>query len=367
MSCSSDDCSSKSSSPICKRKNCCPKVCNTLNTGINPDGIAITPNGSQCYVCNSNNYGITGADSVSVFDLCNGVFKTTISDSSFVSPYTATVDKCGQKVYITNSGTPTLGVPGTVSVIDTKTNTVISQITGFDGPSGCALSKQYAYVNNYGGPSGVGSGNGRTVSVVNLSNYSIISTISVGLAPAALAIDNKCSKLYVINYTTGLPGAGQLVTVDTKTNTVIYTLSGFTGPFGIVLSKCGRYAYITNFGSNNFAPYGTTVSIVDLKNQQIIDNIFTGIQPSGIAINPKCCRLYVSNYNTLYAGSDFSDLTSGQGTVSILKLSKKGDRAKVIAPTICVGNSPSNLAVSPRGKNLYCSNYASNSVSKICI
>lgn len=66
-----------------------------------------------------------------------------------------------------------------------------------------------AYVINYGSPAGVGSGNGTTVSVVNLQTDSITgSPIIVDQAPAAIAISPDGKFVYTVNYVDGNPGTG---------------------------------------------------------------------------------------------------------------------------------------------------------------
>lgn len=332
----------------------------TINTGVNPAGLAITPNNRFAYVANNNNYLIPGQDSVSVLDLKHNLPKQTITDASFNQPYTVTINSAGTKAYVTNSNSTT------ITVIDIATNTVSGVISGFDGPSGMVISPfcNRGYVNNYGGPEGVGSGNGNTISIVNLNSNSIIGApIVVGQAPAALAISPDSAFVYVVNYVDGEIGTGTMSVIDTDSNTVVATVTGFSGPFSIALTPNGRYAYVANFGSNNFAPFGTTVSVVDLCTYSIIDEIEIGIQPSGIAITPDCRFAYVTNYNTLYAvgAPQFTDLTAGQGTVSIIDLYTR----KVITPTIIVGQSPANIAIAPNGKHAYVSNYISNAVDVI--
>ena len=333
------------------------QVVATINTGVNPAGMAITPNSRIAYVANNNNYGIAGEDSVSILDLQNNLLLGAIQDPSFSGPYTVTMGIGGTKAYVTNSnGT-------TISIINTATNSVSGTITGFDGPSGMVINPAgtRAYVNNYGSDLGVGSGNGTTVRVVDLTTNTIIGApITVGLAPAALAMSPDGAFVYVVSYEDGNPGTGSLDVIRTSDNTVIATTTGFFGPFAIAITPNGNRAYIANFGSNNFEPFGSSVSVVDLSTYQIIGGIEVGIQPSGIAITNNCLA-YVTNYNTLYAGPDFTDLTAGQGTVNIIDTRTN----TVIAPTIVVGQSPANITIAPNGKYAYVSNYTSNTVSVI--
>jgi hypothetical protein len=349
------------------------KQCRAINAGVTPAGISVVQDvrrwGSHGFVADNNNYGLTGSDAVTVFDTRSLAVRATIQDASFSQPYTVTLDETRGLGFVTNSASTT------VTVFSLVTYAVTAVIPGFDGPSGLVLgpapSRNYpapfAYVNNYGSAAGVGSGNGTTLRVVNLDTLQITgSPITVGQAPAALA--RLGPLVYCINYTTGLPAAGTMSIVDTTTNAVVGTIAGFSGPFGLALlpgrGKRGPRAYVTNFGSNNFWPYGTTVSVVDLVAQQILVNVeLFGVQPSGIAIAGDYA--YVSLYNTLYADpTDFSGLTAGQGTVVAVDVrSNEVDWSK----SRIVGQSPANVAVQHEYGRAFVSNFTSGTVSEFSV
>lgn len=332
------------------------RLITTIAAGDSPSGIAITPDNRFAYVANDNSDGIPGDDTVSVIDIATNTVIKTISDSSFNQPYTVTINAAGTLAYVTNSNSTT------ITIINIATNTVSGIINGFDGPSGMAITPDgtTAYVNNYGGPEGVQSGNGTTVRVVDLATNTIVGApITVGLAPASLAITPDGAFVYVISYVDGNPGNGTTSIIQTSDNTVVGTIPGFTGPFQIVITANGKYAYVTNFGSNNFSPIGTTVSVIDLTTNEISDTIRLGTQPSGIALTPNGRFAYVTNYNSLYLGPNFTDLTPGIGIVNIIDLCTN----KVLCQTLIAGESPSNIAITPDGKRAYVSNYASNNVS----
>lgn len=261
---------------------------------------------------------------------------------------------------------------GTITKIDIATNTVTGTLTGFDGPSGMVIKGTTAYVNNYGAPSGLLSGNGHTITVINVDTNTIITTIEMGAspaaAPAALAITPDEAFIYVANYVDGNAGTGNVKVISTATNTVVATIPGLSGPFAIAINPNGLKAYVTNFGSNNFAPYGTTVSVINTATNTITKTINVGIQPSGIAVTPDGEYVYVTNYNTLYAGgattpiiNSFTSLTPGTGTVNIIDATTEA----LVAPTIVVGQSPSAIAISPGGTFSYVTNFISNTVSVI--
>lgn len=318
---------------------------NIINTGVNPTGVAYTDN--KVYVANNNNYGIANEDSVSVINL-DDYTVNKIHDPSFNEPYTITIH--GKYAYITNSNSDS------ITIMNIKNDKVVDIIEGLDGPSGFVAHKNIGYVNNYGGPDGVKSGNGNTISVVDLKTKLIIDTIiinpTIPAAPARLAISPNGKYVYCINYVNGEMGTGTMSIINTKTNKIIYTIYGFSGPFDIALTPNGKEAYVTNFGSNNFAPFGTTVSVIDLKKFSI-KNITTGIQPSGVAISPNGKFAYVTNYNTLYAGENFTKLTPGVGTVSVIDT-----KTYKVINTIQVNQGPANICTD--GNNIYVTNFISN-------
>jgi len=334
------------------------KVVTTINVGDTPAGIAITPDGKYAYVANNNNDGIVGGDTVSVINVATSTVIATVSDPSFNQAYTITINEMGTRAYVTNSNS------STITIIAIPSNVVIGTIAGFDGPSGMVISPNgyIAYVNNYGGPI-AGSGFGTTVSVVNLNSNMIVGTITVGQAPAAMAISKDGSFVYTINYVDGNPGTGTMSVIRTSDATVVRTISGFSGPFGVSITPNGKEAFVANFGSNNFSPFGTTVSVVNLANFTVTATIQLGTQPSGIAITPNGRIAYASNYNTLYLGPNFTQLTPGQGTVNLIDVCTN----KVICPAIVVGASPANIAITPDGRRAYVSNYSANTVSVINI
>src|SRR5690606_28300884 len=214
-------------------------VVGTINVGVTPVGLAVTPDNRFAYVANNNNYGVSNGDTISVLDLTNNTLRQTISDPSFNQPYTVTMNSSGTRAYVTNSNSTT------ISMINPVTNAVMGVMEGFDGPSGMVVNPTgtRGYVNNYGSSAGVGSGNGSTVSVVDLNTNTIIGQpITVGVAPAALAISPQGDYVYAVNYEDGNPGTGTLSVIQTSDNTVVDTVTGLSGPFALAVTPDGNYA-----------------------------------------------------------------------------------------------------------------------------
>lgn len=342
-----------------------PWVSDTFTAGVNPASMVIDARGRFAYVANSNHWRSPGVDSVSVLDLARGLTVATIYDRSFNEPYRLALSETGHLLYVTNSASPeTPGSTGTVSVVDVQKRQVVRVIRGFDGPTAIGVIGRLAYVSNYGASGGVGSDNGDTVTVVDLVKAQLLHRIPVAPGPVALVAREDLAQVYVISYVQGKRGTGVLAAICRRTNRVVAQTAGLFGPFGLAVTPCGKYALVTNFGSNDFAPYGTTVSVVHLASMRIVKNLAVGIQPSGVAVDAQGRFAYVSNYNAHYAKlAGFGDLTYGEGTVNIICLRTW----TVVAPTVPVGQTPSSLTLAPDGRKLYVCKYAQGTVSALSL
>lgn len=205
--------------------------------------------------------------------------------------------------------------------------------------------------------------------------YQQPSVTAVGVPVAAVPVIFVSNKAVIQQFVGGASaGAGGAAVPGVSVS--LTTATGFSGPFAMAIR--GRSAYVTNFGSNNFAPFGTTLVEVDLR-QGTIANVFpVGIQPSGVAISRNGRYAFVTNYNTLYGQvplapysttpgappggqpQSYDNLTPGRGTVSVVDL-----RRKRVTSTIAVDESPSNVVVAPDRRRAYVVNYTANTVNVI--
>ena len=87
-------------------------------------------------------------------------------------PYGIAVSPDGTKVYVTNLGN------NKVSVIDTATNTVITNVPVGSIPIGVAVTPDGSKVY-------VANQNSNNVSVINTTTNSVIQTVNVGISPNA--------------------------------------------------------------------------------------------------------------------------------------------------------------------------------------
>jgi YVTN family beta-propeller protein len=138
------------------------------------------------------------------------------------SPLTAVITPNGLEVYVSNYGS------NTVSVISTKTDTVVAIVPVGFGPDALAVSPDgsFVYVGQHGGD----------VSVINTATK-VVSTISAGTPVRDLALTPDGSKLYLAMEFSGLKK------VDTSTNSVAQ-VSSITCPEGVAVTPDGKYLYV---------------------------------------------------------------------------------------------------------------------------
>jgi YVTN family beta-propeller protein len=142
----------------------------TINTKKVTTGVAVTPNGSKVYLGSLN--GVVLAIDVATNSVSN------IGVGSGSEGVAVTPD--GSKVYVANSAV------GTVSVINTGTNKVIGSIAVGSDPQGVSVTSDGSKV--YVANEGNGTVDG-TVSIIDTATNTVeTSTVTVGKAPLAFGI-----------------------------------------------------------------------------------------------------------------------------------------------------------------------------------
>jgi YVTN family beta-propeller protein len=142
---------------------------------------------------------------------------------------------------------------------------------------------QKAYITNTGGPAG-------TVSVIDTTTDTVIgSPIPVGAGPFGLAVTPDAGKVYVANV-----NSNSVSSIATATNTVT-TIPVGNHPEGGAITPDGSKAYVTNnnFGSSD--PAGFTVSVIATASNSVIATVRVGRNPLGVAASPDGSKVYVGN------------------------------------------------------------------------
>jgi YVTN family beta-propeller protein len=225
---------------------------------------------------------ITNEDSnnVSVIDTATDTVVATVSVG--IQPYGVAVSPDGAKVYVTNLGDYP-SYEGTVSVIDTATNTAIATVPVGIHPFGVAVSPDGSKV--YVANSGIYPNNEGTVSVINTTTNTVTATVDdVGSSSVGVAVNPDGSNVYITN----LDGYSVSV-INTTTNTVTATVDVEMMPFGIAVTPDGTQVYVANRGA-------ASVSVIDTATNTVTATVNrVGSNPKAVAVNPDGSKVYVIN------------------------------------------------------------------------
>ena len=237
--------------------------------------------------------------------------------------------------YIANSG------DGTVSVINTTTNTVVNTISVGRKPFGVAITPDGSkvYIANSGD---------NTVSVINTATNTVTgSPIAVGTDPVGVAVTPDGKTVYVTNQ-----GDGTVSVISTATNTVIGSAIDVGCPIancgrkttnipsGIAVTPDGSKVYVGNLGTPGYASVIATAS-------NTVTTINTKKVTTGVAVTPNGSKVYFGSLNGVVLAIDAATNSVGHGS------------------TIGVGSGSEGVAVTPDGSKVYVANSAVGTVSII--
>lgn len=237
----------------------------TIAVGAQPNGVAVTPDGQRVYVSNFRD------DSVSVIDAAARAVLATAGVGD--GPVGIAVAPDGRRAYVANRQS------STVSVIDTATNAVLATVAGVGpGSNGIALTPDgaLAYVNN------AFSRDPGTVSVVDTASASVVDSVEVYRNPKRVAVAPDGGTAYVANFR-----SWNISIVDVPTNTFLTGLRVSGRTVGAAVHPNGQYAYVTNLDG--------TVEVLETATQLLIEPIRVGRQPYAVALSGQGGEAYVAN------------------------------------------------------------------------
>lgn len=264
--------------------------------------------------------------------------------------------------YVANQG------DATVSVIRLSDRTVIATIPVGSEPYGLAAVTisgiTYVYVANTGS---------NTVSVINTSTNTVAATIEVGVKPYYVAAIG--SKVYVTNSL-----SNTVSVIDAFTNSVTATIAVGTYPRGIKAS--GTDLYVANYGDPNYSG-GNSITVINSLTNTVTHTI---ISPAGSdgprGVNVLGSNVYVTNFrsnNVSVIDTATKAITHtiavGRGPRGVIGLGSKvyienfddgtmsviDTGTNTVTATVQVGNAPSGISAD--GTDLYLTRFQDNSVS----
>lgn len=195
-----------------------------------------------------------------------------------------------------------------VSIVDLKTQAVISTIPVGSAPKGVAINTalNLALVTN---------NRDNSVSVIDLTTLRAIRTIPVGKGPEGIAANSNTNT----NISLVVNSDNKSVTViDLNNFNVINNIAVGTLPMDVAIDPGLNLALVTNKRDSN-------VSVIDLNTYQVTGVIGVGSQPQAIDINPETHLAVVANKN--------------EKTITVIDLLSRQ------TTTIPVGRHPVDVAV----------------------
>ena len=285
-----------------------------------PDAVAVPPDGKRVYVTNIN------SNTVSVIDTAKNKVTATIPVDS--EPNGVAVSPDGKKVYVTSGGRgfPSFPNLGTVSVIDTVTDKVTATISVGHFPTGLAVSPDgktvYVADTSTTSPSLFA-----VLTVIDTSTNTVSSEVGIGGSflvvggPFPVAVSPDGSKVYVADMQSlqlGLTGVLWVVDTATPTNPTMIPLQILQGPHPIGSLITGGIAVSPN-GNNVYVSTGN-VWVIDAATNTVSATIPVGY--AGAAVTPDGSKVYVANEDA-------------PGTVSVIDAA-----TNTVTATIPVGSTP---------------------------
>jgi len=250
-----------------------PGALNVINTSTNSvvasitlpgeEGVAVVSlDGKFVYVASQLQ------NKVSVINTTSHIIIASIAVGS--SPTGMALSPDGSKVYVASQS-------GSVSVIGTTTNTLISTLTGagISSPNSILVSPDGSklFLLNIAN---------QTVSVLDATTQAVIARMNVGANAKDMVLSPDGSRLYV-----GNDGSNSISVLNTVTNTTMPFISCL-GPMGLALNPDGSRLYVSNHASN-------TLSVINTTSNAIIATVPVGSLPLGVSVTPDGSRIYVAN------------------------------------------------------------------------
>ena len=289
----------------------------------------------------------------------DGFNNSVIAKVGLGGPKGVAVNPNSNRIYEANSSN------NTISVIDGSNNSLLTTVNVGNNPVGIAVNTNTNLIYTANAFSG-------NVSVVDGTNNSLVATVNLGGDPGHIAVNPNTNLIYVADF------SGNVSVINGFTNRVEETMIVGSNPSGIAVNPSTNYIYITDWGQH-------IVSVINGSTNTIVVNVNVGSLPSGIAVNPTTGFIYVSgSYVSVIDGSTnkvTTELNLGSGPTGIA-VNPNTNRVYVanslsnnvsvidgltnsVLATVNTGNRPWDIAVNPITNLIYVANYSSNNITVI--
>ncbi|WP_143822099.1 beta-propeller fold lactonase family protein [Mucilaginibacter pedocola] len=235
-------------------------VVKTIPVGRNPNGVAISRDGSRVY---ASNYS---SNSISVISALSNTVTATIPVPD--APLAMVVSADAATLYVANNGT------NTVSVINTATLQITGTIAVGEGPGGLVLSHDGKRLYSLNQSSG-------SVSVIDVPSNTVSATIGLSALAVSFCISPDDSRIYATDAI-----SGDIVVVNATTNTIDSRMKLGQTPRFLTISPDGKTLYAND--------QQNSVLVIDIATQAIKNVMRVGILPLSIALSDDGKQLFVT-------------------------------------------------------------------------
>jgi YVTN family beta-propeller protein len=259
--------------------------------------MAIDPSGKFAYVTNPGDPWSPDYGSVAMYtiDATSGALTYTGSITGncpgLCFPTSVAVDPSGKFAYAVSDGFGDFPSNVQIYTIDATTGALksIGAITADAGAVAVDPSGKFAYVAN----SGSNDVSMYTISATTGALTSI-GTIAAGTDPVAVAVDPSGKFAYVVNENYGSAGSVSMYTINATTGALasIGTIAPGSDPVAVTVDPSGKFAYVANSGSNDVSMYTISATTGALTS---IGTIAAGTAPTSVAVDPSGKFAYVTN------------------------------------------------------------------------
>src|SRR5579862_9580999 len=285
--------------------------------------------------------------------------------------------------------------PGTVTVVNGATNTVLTTIT-------VQFFPEFLVVNPTTNKIYVTNRHSNTVSVINGATNTVIKTVAVGSHPTVADVNPITNRIYVVNNGNGT--GTTMSVIDGNTDTVISTVTVGNYPWGVAVNPVTNMVYVVNYCGNQFGCNATsakgTVSVINGANNTVTNTVTVGYGPVIILLNAATNKIWVlnscgtdancplGNGNNAQVVGTISQIdgvtlgvqtaTTGKGVVAMTVnnvanqayVSNNTDNTATVingnnlgTQTVNVGQSPDDIEVNVNTDTVFVCNSASNTVT----
>ncbi|WP_394237387.1 beta-propeller fold lactonase family protein [Niallia oryzisoli] len=259
-----------------------------FNEGVH--GIDISADGQYLYVSLNPGLGQEGKGGLAIFktDTMEKIAEVETDNG----PAHGAVTPDGSQVWVANVNADT------VSVIDTKTNTLVKTIKVGDVPNEVAVSPDSKWVF-------VANVESDLVSVIEIETLQVVKTVQTGDGPHGVTVSPNGTELWVSSR-----NSNDITIINTETleQKAIIPTGGSANH--VAFSQNGEWAYVTNQRSND-------VVKIDVGKKEVVAKIPVGIDPHEISLED-----YVS---TSSENINYTFANQGSKTVASIPTNSEND------------------------------------------